>query len=163
MQNHARKLVRAAALLCAIVVIVAGCAVRPAPDFGGRWRPVNRYAEQPQPIPLQQQYLFYASPLDGTLKGMLSRWTKDARMTLAYLHPSDFTLHAAVAGIRTSDIGSATSQLSQAYASQHVSVVVEGNQLVVRPASMQGAASQEGRDSVGGNAAGSASRDRSGH
>lgn len=148
--NSTRELVRAAASV-AIVMVVVGCATRPTPDFWGRWRPVNRYAEQPQPIALQQEYLFYASPLDGTLKSMLSRWTRDARMTLSYLHPSDFTLHSAVAGIRTSDLGSATTQLSQAYAAQQVAVVVEGNQIVVRPISSQTAASSEDRGRVDGN------------
>ena len=161
MKNPTRELMRAAASL-AIVAIVAGCAARPAPDFWGRWRPVNRYAEQPQPIPLQQQYLFYASPLDGTLKALLTRWTKDAKMTLSYQHPSDFTLHAAVAGIRTSDLGSAALQLSQAYAPQQVAVVVEGNQIVVRASSIQVGASHERGDPVGGNAARSPSRDRTG-
>lgn len=147
MKNPTRELARVAASL-ALVAIVAGCAARPAPDFSGRWRPVNRYADQPQPIPLHQQYLFYASPLDRTLKTMLSRWAKDAKMTLSYLHPSDFTLHAEVAGIRTSDLRSAAAQLSQAYAAQQLAVLVESNQIVVRPAPGQAARSGDGRDRV---------------
>jgi len=57
-------------------------------------------------------------------------------MTLSYLHPSDFTLHAQVADIRTSNMQDALSQLSAAYASQHVVVVAEQNQIVVRLADM---------------------------
>lgn len=144
-KNLTRELVRAAVSL-AILLMVVGCASRPAPDFWGRWRPVNRYAEQPQAIPLQQQYLFYASPLDGTLKAMLTRWSKDARMTLSYQHPSDFTLHAAVAGIRTPDVSDAALRLSQAYAAQQVAIAVEGNRIVVRPTSAQAEGSADGRE-----------------
>ncbi len=111
---------------------MTACATRPAPDFGGRWKPVNRYAQEPQEIPLQQAYAFYPSPMDGTLKNMLERWSRDSKMSLSYLHASDFTLHAGVADIRTSDLQQAAAQLSSAYAMQGVSVAVEGNQIVVR-------------------------------
>jgi len=53
-------------------------------------------------------------------------------MTLSYLHPSDFTLHAQVADIRTSNMQDAINQLSAAYAAQQVVIVSEQNQIVVR-------------------------------
>ena len=53
-------------------------------------------------------------------------------MTLSYLHPSDFTLHAQVADIRTSNLQDALNQLSAAYSSQQVIVASEQNQIVVR-------------------------------
>lgn len=124
----------ATALLTVLMAATAGCATKPAPEYGGRWKAVNHYAEAPQEIPLYQAYLFYPSPMDGTLKTMLERWARDSKMTLSYLHASDFTLHAAVAQIRTNDLGQAVSQLSTAYASQGVSVTTEGNQIVVRSA-----------------------------
>jgi len=124
----------AAALLTVLMAATAGCATKPAPEYGGRWKAVNHYAEAPQEIPLYQAYLFYPSPMDGTLKTMLERWARDSKMTLSYLHASDFTLHAAVAQIRTNDLQEAVSQLSAAYAVQGVSVATEGNQIVVRSA-----------------------------
>ena len=111
---------------------LTACASSPAPDVAGRWKPVNRYAEVPQEIPLQQAYVFFVSPLDGTLKNTLERWAKDSKMTLSYLHSSDFTLHAAVASIRTNSLREALNQISAAYASQQVNVVAEENQIVVR-------------------------------
>ncbi|WP_460761857.1 hypothetical protein [Lysobacter fragariae] len=119
-------------LLC--VALLSACATRPAPDFGGRWKEVNRYAEQPREIPLYQAYTFYPSPMDGTLRNMLVRWAKDSKMMLSYLHPSDFTLHSAVASIHTGNVTDAATQLTTAYAAQGVSVAVEGNQIVVRAA-----------------------------
>lgn len=120
----------------ASLLFLTACATHPAPDLAGRWKPVNRYAAAPQEIPLYQSYVFFVSPLDGTLKNTLERWAKDSKMTLSYLHPSDFTLHAQVADIRTSNMQDALSQLSAAYASQHVVVVAEQNQIVVRLADM---------------------------
>ncbi len=116
------------------MTVLAGCATRPAPDIRGRWKSVNRYAEATQAIPLYQSYVFQASPMDGTLKNMLSRWAKDSKMTLSYLHPSDFTLHAPVAQIQSNDLQQAVALLSSVYAEQRVSVTASNNQIVVRPA-----------------------------
>ena len=116
----------------AMIAVLSSCATRPAPDFGGRWKNVNRFSEETQAIPLQGAYLFYASPMDGTLKKMLERWAKDSDMVLTYRHPMDYTLYAAVADIRTPSLQEAVSQINAAYASQQVSVGVSGSEIVVR-------------------------------
>jgi hypothetical protein len=120
------------ALLAASSIALAGCATRPAPDIKGRWKAVNHYAETTEAIPLYQSYVFYPYPMDGTLKTMLTRWAKDSRMTLSYLHPSDFTLYAPVAQVYTSNLQEAVSRLSAIYAEQRVSITATGNQIVVR-------------------------------
>ena len=131
-------------ILIPLVALLAGCATRPAPDFGGRWKAVNRYAEAAEEIPLYQSYSFHASPMDGTLKNMLTRWAKDSKMTLSYLHPSDYTLYGPVAQIDTNDLQQAVSQLSAAYAAQQVSVTASNNQIVVRVAEAGAQAATDG-------------------
>ena len=121
-------------VLIPLALALASCATRPAPDFGGRWKPANRYAATAEEIPLYQSYVFAASPMDGTLKNMLARWAKDSKMTLSYLHPSDFSLYQPVAQIHTNDLQQAVSQLTSAYAGQSVSVTASNNQIVVRSA-----------------------------
>lgn len=116
----------------ALAIVLSSCATRPAPDFGGRWKNINRFSEETQAIPLQDAYLFYASPMDGTLKKMLERWANDSDMVLTYRHPMDYTLYSAVADIRTPSLQEAVSQLNAAYASQQVSVGVSGGEIVVR-------------------------------
>lgn len=118
----------------ALATALAGCATRPAPDFGGRWKPVNRYAEAPNEIPLHQSYVFYPSPMDGTLKAMLTRWAQDSNMKLDYQHYADFTLHKAVSQIHTTSLPDAISQLNSAYAGHGVVIAREGEQIVVRSA-----------------------------
>jgi len=127
-----KKTVTLSWFACLSVLVLTACVTRPAPDLAGRWKPINRYAVTPQEIPLYQSYVFFVSPLDGTLKSTLERWSKDSKMTLSYLHPSDFTLHAQVADIRTSNMQDAINQLSAAYAAQQVVIVSEQNQIVVR-------------------------------
>ena len=122
----------ATGLLAGSMVLVAGCATKPAPEYGGRWKAVNRYAEVPREIPLQQVHAFYPSPMDGTLKAMLERWGRDAKMQVSYQHPSDFTLHSAIADIRTNDLSQALALVSSAYAGQGVGVSVDDNRIVVR-------------------------------
>ena len=121
----------------AVLAAITACATD-APEYGGRWKPVNRYAETPQEIPLYQAYAFYPSPMDGTLKSMLERWARDSKMVLSYQHPSDFTLHAAIADLRTNDLQEAVSQLTTAFAPQGVFVTVEGNQIIVRDSAPAG-------------------------
>ena len=118
-------------LLLVLMVVLSSCATRPAPDFGGRWKGVNRYAASAEEIPLSTAYVFHASPMDGTLKTMLARWSKDSKMTLSYLHPSDFTLYAPVAKIQTNDLQQAVAQLTAAYADQQVLITASNDQIVV--------------------------------
>ena len=127
-------------LALALVALATGCATRPAPDFGGRWKPVNRFSEETQAIPLQDTYVFYASPMDRTLKAMLERWAKDNDMTLTYRHPMDYTLYSGVAEIRTPSLQEAVSQLNTAYAAQQVTIGVSGSEIVVRVSSGNSAA-----------------------
>ena len=130
MKRISKSVVAAWALIPSL--LIGGCATPQAPEFGGRWRPVNRFASTTEAVPLQQSYVFQASPMDGTLKNMLERWAKDSDMTLSYLHPYDFRLHAPAGTIHTGDLNVAASRLNEVYAPQQVSVSVQGNQLVVK-------------------------------
>ncbi|PZO63696.1 MAG: hypothetical protein DI635_07875 [Pseudoxanthomonas suwonensis] len=134
-----------AVLLLTLAGTLAACGTDPAPNFRGRWRTVNHYTVQPEEIPLHTAYVFAPSPLDHTLKAMLTRWARDSKMTLSYLAPSDYTLHQPVAHISTSSIQHAVGELSQAYAAQGVSVTYANNQIVVRGGTVSAAAPANSR------------------
>lgn len=125
---------------------LAACGTTPAPAFKGRWQPVNHFAATTQAIPLDQSYVFYPSPMDGTLKRMLARWAKDSDMTLSYLHTIDFTLHTQVAKIRTGNLPEALALLKAAYATQQLEITAEHGQIVVRPVHDAVAATTFGKD-----------------
>lgn len=118
----------------AVVVATAACGTPPPSDFGGDWRPVNRFHDEPSAIPLQPAYAFHATPIDETLKKMLERWAADSGLKLSYRLDVDYTLHTPVARIRTSDLSAATSELTDLYAAQGVSISADGEQIVVQPA-----------------------------
>jgi hypothetical protein len=128
-------------LIVSLSALVTGCATPAAPEYGGRWRPVNRFSEAPQEIALQRAYLFYASPLDATLKTMLERWAADSKMTLDYHAPVDYTLYAPVAEVRTNDLASAVARLSDIYSEKRLAVSVESKRIVVRMSEAPGTAS----------------------
>jgi len=117
-----------------LALVMAACAAKSAPNFRGRWQPVNQFAETPREIPLHQAYVYAPLPLDRTLKSMLTRWARDSRMALSYRHGSDYTLHQPVAHIRTSDLQVALQQLNRAYALQGVVISADDSQITVRPA-----------------------------
>lgn len=125
-------------LLATLLLTLAACGPRPAPDIGGRWKAVNRFAEQTEEIPLRPAYVYQAAPMDRTLKTMLERWARDSKMALSWELPSDYTLHAPVADVRAASIEAAAVDLTRIYAPQQVQVSVEGNRLVVRRATTAG-------------------------
>ncbi|WP_254063228.1 hypothetical protein [Rhodanobacter sp. L36] len=114
---------------------LTGCGTPAAKDFGGSWKPVNRFQTETTEIPLERPYTYFASPLDGTLKTMLTRWSKDTGMTLSYQLHSDFTLYTPVTHIHTSDVNEAAAQLSSIFAQEGVSITVENQRIVVGQAS----------------------------
>jgi len=118
-------------LVSAFAVLLSACGTPAAKDFGGRWKPVNRYDDKTVEIPLAVPYTYYAAPMDGTLKTMLTRWTSDTGMKLQYKLRSDFTLPKSTAAIHTTEVRDATSQLSTIYAQQGVAVTVQGPDLIV--------------------------------
>ncbi|RXR08521.1 hypothetical protein [Pseudoxanthomonas composti] len=115
----------------AMLALVVGCATKPAPDFGGRWKPVNHFSESSMEIPLYSSYVFQALPSDGTLKHMLERWASDNQMRLDYSATSDYTLYGPVAKISTTDLTQAVEVLNQAYAERGVAIRGDGRELVV--------------------------------
>lgn len=128
---------------------LAGCGTPPAKNFGGRWKPVNQFRDQPAEIPLNPAYTFYASPMDETLKTMLTRWAKDSGRVLSYQLAFDVTLYKPVAGIRTPDIQAAATQLNSIYAAQGVFVVATDRQILVeRAASVSPDTTTDGKASA---------------
>lgn len=117
-----------------LAIALTGCSAPAPKDYGGSWMPVNRFQSAPTEIPLSPAYTFYASPMDATLRTMLTRWAADNGLQLVYQIGSDFTLHQPVARVRTNDIHAAVSELSAIYAPQGIVVVAEGKRIVVQPA-----------------------------
>ncbi|MEP6898592.1 MAG: hypothetical protein ABI870_08690 [Rhodanobacter sp.] len=122
-------------ILALSALALGGCGTPAAKDFGGSWKSVNRFQSQTTEIPLEQPYTYFASPMDGTLKTMLTRWSKDAGTTLVYRLPSDFTLYTPVSKIHTPDVHEAAAELNTIYALEGVFVTATDRQIVVDQAS----------------------------
>lgn len=123
------------AVASGVAVLLSACGTPPAKDFGGRWKPVNKYDDKVVEIPLAVPYTYYAAPMDGTLKSMLTRWTKDTGIKLAYHLRSDFSLTRAASAIHTTELRDAASQLSAIYAPQGVAITTNGGELLVEEVS----------------------------
>lgn len=118
-------------MLSVLCLAVVGCGTPSPEDFGGFWKPVNRFDSRINEVPLALPYTYYASPTDGTLKALVARWAEDTGATLSYRLRSDFTLPKAASRIHTSEARDATAQLSAIYVKQGFSVFIEGPQIVV--------------------------------
>ena len=98
--------------------------------------------------------MFYASPLDGTLKNMLARWATDTGMRLVYRLPYDYTLYTPVSGIRSQSISDAIAQLSSIYSGEHVAITTVDREIIVEPASAAPPAASSIASAAKGDAAG---------
>lgn len=117
-----------------VFALAAGaCQTQPPPEFHGRWRPVNRLPEKTQAIPLNPTYVFYATPVDGTLKALLTRWARDSGLQLRYGVSTDFSLHAPVAQLHAVTVDDAVGQLSAIYAGQGIAITTSTGAIAVDP------------------------------
>lgn len=137
-QQHQNRNIRhrraiACITVAMLVVLLEGCASQPK-DYWGIWRPINRYQKAPTPIPLNEQYTYYATPLDGTLRTMLRRWAKDSGMQFSYQLQSDYTLTQPVSAIRTTDVHRALADLNAIYATQGIQLYTLNNEIRAEPA-----------------------------
>lgn len=133
--NRTLKPTLAIGLVSALAMLLSACGTPPAKDFGGSWKPVNRYDDKTVEIPLAVPYTYYAAPMDATLKTMLTRWSTDTGIKLDYKLRSDFTLPKTASAIHTTEGRDAASQLSAIYAPQGVVVLIDGPEIVVEEAS----------------------------
>lgn len=134
MDKELLKLTRPVVVMLCLSLTLTGCGTPPAKNFSGPWKPVNHFRNTPTEIPLNPTYVFYASPMDETLKTMLARWAKDSGRELSYKLPFDVTLYQPVAGIRTTDIDAAVAQLNAIYAAQGVSITASLRRIEAVPA-----------------------------
>ncbi|MCZ2498378.1 hypothetical protein GN316_16580 [Xylophilus sp. Kf1] len=119
-----------------LAVTLSGCGAPAPKDYGSAWTPVNKFQSAPTEIPLSPAYTFYASPMDVTLRTMLTRWASDNGLQLSYQIGSDFTLHQPVAAVRSNDIQVAVGELSAIYAPQGILIAADSKQILVRSASI---------------------------
>jgi len=78
--------------------------------------------------------MFYAAPVDSTLRTMLKRWASDNGLQLDYQSNSDFTLIQPVANIRATDIQVAAKDLSSMYAPQKITITADNKRILVQKA-----------------------------
>ncbi|MBN8714418.1 MAG: hypothetical protein J0H50_10675 [Xanthomonadales bacterium] len=141
--NHIPHTTCRFAFLLLAACMLASCGTRPARNFGGSWRPANVFPERPTAIPLRTAYIYYAAPMDGTLKTMLTRWARDTQRELAYRHTMDLTLYAGVAGIHTTNVDVAVAELTRLYAAQGIVVTTAGRAIAVDDAAGKSATGQQ--------------------
>lgn len=134
-QDRRQAGIRAIKILAALstALLLAGCATPTAKDYWGRWKPINRYQQATTAIPLNGAYVYYATPMDGTLRSMLRRWAKDSGMQFSYQLQADYTLSQAMASIRTTDIHQALADVNNVYGMQGVQVYTLDNEIIANP------------------------------
>lgn len=126
----------------AVAASLAACGTPPHPSrFGSDWKPVNTYTSGVRAIALSREHVFAASPLDGSLRGLLARWALEAGMSLDYRSPYDYSLSVAAGSVQHATLTEAVRQLNQVYAASGVTLMIAegGRTLVLAPTNELGA------------------------
>lgn len=125
--------VRGPALATMILAVLAltACGTPRPKDFGGRWKPVNRFQANVVELPLRRDYHYFAAPLDQTLRTMLARWSHDNGLVLDYQLRSDFSLPSSAGAIQSTDIHAVLNAINNIFAPQSVNAqLLDGHILV---------------------------------
>lgn len=111
---------------------LAGCGGVPKPaDYGSNWKPVHAYAAQVGKRPLFASHVYKASPSDTSLRGLLTRWSREAGASLVYTSGYDFDLVAQVGAIQSTSLEDALKELQSIYAPHAVEISWKRNALVI--------------------------------
>ena len=116
-----------------LFTILSGCAGTEAPQFSGSWKSVNAFDTSIRAIALTREAVFYATPMDATLRGLLSRWARESGKQLDYRHDYDYTLPVGLAALKAPSIKEAVEKLQQTYAEKAIFIAVDeyGHSIVV--------------------------------
>ncbi|WP_156122156.1 hypothetical protein [Morococcus cerebrosus] len=78
-------------------------------------------------IPLIKLHSYEVTQLDSTVKGLLERWGEEARMSVIYDHPIDFTLYKKVKSIHATELRVALNELTQLYSDKNMVFYIQDN------------------------------------
>lgn len=121
------------------LALLGGCALLGRSPFGGAWAPLNRYPPEAARLPLDARYVYFTTPVDGSLRALLARWAGDTGRSLRYTAGFDLTLHRAAATLRETDIQAAITRLNSLYAGRGIAIAA-GEEVITVSAVRSGAA-----------------------
>lgn len=121
------NITRALLSIVSVTVLTSGCVSHSAPDFPKSWKPMNQLSDQIVEIPLIKLHSYEVTQLDSTVKGLLERWGEEARMSVIYDHPIDFTLYKKVKSIHATELRVALNELTQLYSDKNMVFYIQDN------------------------------------
>lgn len=114
-----------------LISLVAGltlsaCGAYNKPPFhGADWKPVHRYSDTVNKIPIKKPQLYIVRAADSTLRSLLRRWAMESGAELVYVVDDDFSLPKAAAPIRTASLVAAVGQLHNVYRDHGIAVSLD--------------------------------------
>ena len=77
--------------------------------------PLHAYTTTVEKRPLFVQHVYRARPVDGTLGGLVKRWSNESGVTLDYVASHDYSLVAKVGTIQEKTLDEAVAKLQAIY------------------------------------------------
>ena len=122
-------------IVLSFVALLGGCSSVRQRTLMTDWEPVHRYPSQARAIPLAPVVEYRVTPVDATLRLLLSRWAYLTGKTVDYRLPQDWTLHADASNVNATTLDAALRALSFAYRDLGVVLEVSGDRLVATSSS----------------------------
>lgn len=117
-------------LLALVAALGCGCATTESSAVRD-WHPVNALASAPQPLSPGPQVRFISTPVDDSLRTLLSRWARESDASLEYRIATDYSLSVDAASIRATSIHAALEALNRIYAAHGLVIGTAGDVITV--------------------------------
>lgn len=112
--------------LCGVSLMLPACGIRQAPSFPDKhWKPIHKYSDSVNKIPLRVTRVYAAQAADKTLRTLLQRWASESGTQFVYGAGHDFSLPKDVASIKTTSLVRAVAQLGGVYRTHGVEIFLD--------------------------------------
>lgn len=119
-------------MISAVGLTLPACGTHRAPSFhGANWKPIHKYSDSVNKIPLRVTHVYAAQAADATLRTLLRRWASESGIQLIYSANHDFSLPKEVASIKTASLMRAVAQLGKVYRTHGVEVFLDATNNVL--------------------------------
>ncbi len=110
------------ALVSGAAMLVIACSAPQAPDFEGRWKPLNQFEKKIRVIPKTRPYAYEVIQLDTTLASVLERWALDSKVKFKSSCDSDYSLPTSITQLKAPTLEQGIKQVNDIYLQQGVQV-----------------------------------------
>ena len=117
-------------LLSSALLVGCGTSLKEPNDFSDNWAPINSYTETIETIPRFKTYVYEAYKLDGSLIGLLTRWSTDSKVAYEFNCKNDYSLPKEINKISELNLSDGIRELNLIYKKMDVIIYLSSSKVI---------------------------------